>query len=279
MRSVLVTGATGPLGRRLVELLGDRHSVTAWGSAEVDLRDAAAVGSAVAAARPELVFHLAGRRQGTPAEVWATNVDGLRHLADALARLGGGARLVVTGSSAQYGLRLALDPIAETAEQRPTTPYGASKAEQEALALAYAGTLRVSAVRLFNLVGAGQRPGLLAEDLAAQLRDKERTEVVTGDLSGTRDFVDFADAARALLVIESAGGDGEVYNVCSGRGVALRALAVRLVELSGREVPLVERQEERVDERLHQVGDPGKLEALGWRAETPLDISLGALLS
>lgn len=278
MRSALVTGATGPLGRRLVEQLGEGHRVTAWGSADVDLRDAAAVGSAVAAARPELVFHLAGRRQGTPDAVRATNVDGLRHLADALVRLGGGARLVVAGSSAQYGLQPSLDPIAETAEQRPTTPYGASKAEQEALALTYTGTLRVSAVRLFNLVGAGQRPGLLAEDLAAQLRDPSSTEVVTGDLSGTRDFLDFADAARALLVIASTGGDGEAYNVCLGRGVALRALATRLVELSGRDVPLIERQEERMDEPLHQVGDPGKLEALGWRAEIPLDDSLRALL-
>lgn len=278
MRSVLVTGATGPLGRRLVELLDNSHRVTAWGSADIDLRDAAAVSSAVTATDPELVFHLAGIRHGAPEDFLATNVDGLRHLAEALVRLGTGARLVVAGSSAQYGLRSSPEPIGETAEQQPTTPYGSSKAAQETLALTYTGTLRVNVARLFNLIGAGQRPGLLAEDLAAQLRDDHCREAVTGDLSGTRDFVDFGDAARALLIVASAGGDGEAYNVCSGRNVALRALAARLVELSGRDVPLVERRAERAETLLHQVGDPGKLEALGWRAETPLDESLRALL-
>jgi GDP-4-dehydro-6-deoxy-D-mannose reductase len=225
---VLVTGGGGALGRPLVGLLRERgDEVTIWTSADVDVTDAAAVRSALRATPPALVFHLAGTRE--PERIEAVNVGGFTNLVEPLLALN--VRVVIAGSSAQYGLRDTPRPLGEDEAQDPEGAYGRSKAEQERLA--FASGLDVVCARLFNLIGPFQRPGVLPADLVHQLTDETVDRLAVRHLVGTRDFVSYADAARGLLLLAERGLTGAAYNVSSGNATPLRVVAVTLLELSG----------------------------------------------
>lgn len=255
--SVLVTGGSGALGRHLISLLLERgHDVTAAARAlppdapagvvwlEVDIRDQAAVDRAVGAHQPAVVYHLAGARAGSLDDLTAVNVAGFSHLIGALARRELTPRVITAGSSAQYGLRPSSAPVSEADDLRAESWYGATKSAQEALAL---GAFRATAIetvsaRLFNLVGPGQRAGLVAADIALQLVDPSTTELVVGPTDGIRDFVDYRDAARALLLLAESGEPGRAYNVASGVGTPIRTVIDALVERSRRRgLPIAER--------------------------------------
>ena len=104
--------------------------------------------------------------------------------------------------------------------------------------------------------------------------------ISVGNLDVVRDFSDVRDVVRAYAALLETGQAGEVYNVCSGRGVSLREIAERLVELSGA------RAELRVDpDRLRPadipalVGDPARLQrATGWQPRIGLEQTLRDLL-
>jgi len=95
-----------------------------------------------------------------------------------------------------------------------------------------------------------------------------------------RDFSDVRDVVRAYWALFEHGTAGEVYNVCSGRGVRLREVLDRL-ENSAR-VPV---KDERDEQRVRKadipalVGDPARLRAAtGWEARIPLERTLADLL-
>ena len=131
-----------------------------------DLADAAAVASAVEAADPEIVLHLAAqaivrRSYERPVETFAANVMGTAHLLDALrgcARLR--AVLVVTSDKA-YANRESGAPFAEADPLGGDDPYSASKAAAEMAANAWARSyfdaagVAVASARAGNVIGGG----------------------------------------------------------------------------------------------------------------------------
>ncbi|MBI4569423.1 MAG: NAD(P)-dependent oxidoreductase [Planctomycetes bacterium] len=198
------------------------------------------------------------------------------------------ARVILAGSSAVYGVAHGAAPaVSETSPLAPGNAYAASKVEQEraacARALLTAGAVRVVRARLFNLIGAGQPPGLFARDLLAEIR-RRRAEgawwSATPDrFAHVRDFIDVHDAARGLVFIAGLAAPPDVINVCSGRAAFLTEVLdtlLRLEGLAGVGAPALVAPAPG-DARTWQVGDPGRLEALGFRATTPLDRSLADL--
>jgi GDP-4-dehydro-6-deoxy-D-mannose reductase len=290
MTTAVVTGASGPLGRSLSTLLRAQGVVVvAWAGASgrapategrvVDIRNRLAVAQAIRDARPDVIFHLAGIRHGPSDQIVATNVAGFANLIDGLDTTDR-PRIVIAGSSAQYGGRTEPTRLGEAEAQEPETLYGATKAGQELLALlAVRQGHDVVCARLFNLIGHGQRPGLLAADVATQLANPEATEITTGPLDGTRDFVDYQDAATALAHLAESGEAGGVFNVCTGTATPLRHIVETLARLSRRQLPIVEQNAERTGPS-HQVGDPARLyEATGWVPSVPLEQSLADLFA
>src|SRR5262249_20815950 len=131
---------------------------------EADVENAAALEAAVAAARPERVYHLAA--QSSPADSWKdpvatlrVNVLGLAGPLESLRRHAPEARVLVVGSAEEYGAVPAeAQPVAEDAPLRPVSPYAVSKVSQGYLALQYALTHRMALVRTrtFNHTGPGR---------------------------------------------------------------------------------------------------------------------------
>ena len=204
---------------------------------------------------------------------------------DALLRPGDGIDTVL--SADVYGAVGEEDlPLTEDAAIRPITPYGASKAAADVLALqAFLGDgLQTLRVRAFNHTGPGQSASMLVPGLARRVADAERSggsKISVGNLDVVRDLCDVRDVVRAYRLLVEHGEPGAAYNVCAGRGVSVREVADKMLSLSDAPLELV------VDAGLVRpvdvprlVGSAARLHAAtGWAPEIDLDTTLGDVLA
>lgn len=300
----LVTGGSGFVGRHLAALLVesgcatwslDRRGGQPEGTTAItaDLRDPEAAARAVAESRPDLVFHLAARTpangpESTPVDWLGGDPVATHHLLDALRIHAPWARALVISSSAVYGnVPADAQPIAETSPLQPTTLYGVAKAAVELVALRFHAThgLHVVRARPFNLVGPGEPSAMLTSTLAAQvarIRRGEAAPVVRMRHRATaRDYLDVRDAVRAYRQLIAEGAAGGVYNVCSGRAVAIGELVDRLLAIAGVTAGIEEMAHgPAAGDIATQAGDAGLLaRTIGWSPALPLDRSLADLLA
>jgi len=285
-----VTGASGFVGRWLrdhLESFGD--TVVA---PEVDVTDGPAVRAAIADAVPDALYHLAalthvGDSWAAPEDTLLVNAVGTLHVLEAARALPKPPRVLLVCSAEVYGsVQPHQLPLTEDAPLRPVSPYAASKVAAEFLGLQawLAHGLPVLRARAFNHVGPGQSPRFVVSSLARQIAAAERdggSELLVGNLSPRRDFTDVRDVVRAYRMLVVDGVAGEVYNVCSGRDVAVDELASRLLALAGCELKVT------VDPGLVRPvevpvlrGDPSRLQAAtAWSPQIDLDVTLDAVLA
>jgi GDP-4-dehydro-6-deoxy-D-mannose reductase len=285
---VLITGASGFAGRHLARACaaaGDDVQA-APRAAAADLRDLGMARRVVAAAAPEVVYHLAARAHvgaswEDPAGTIADNVGMTVAVLEAVRAQAPHAVVVVVGSGEEYGAPDVV-PTAEDAPLRPQNPYAASKASAGLVAGFYADAhgLRVVRVRAFNHAGPGQEPtyavSAFARQVAAGLQAGERpVRVVTGRPDTRRDYTDVRDVVRAYRLLAARAEPG-VWNVCSGVSRSARELVAALGEAAG---VAVEHVVDPARVRAHEVaeirGSNARLRAdTGWAPEVPLERTL-----
>ncbi len=177
---------------------------------EADLRDAAAVDAAIGAGEFDVVFHLAaqtlvGPAMADPTQTFEVNVRGTWSLLEACRRADVPA-VVVASSDKAYGPSEEL-PYREDMRLQPASPYEASKAAADAIALSYrpAYGLPVAVTRFANIYGGGDPnfSRLIPEAIAAVL-DGRRPQI-RSDGSPERDFLYVGDAVAAYLAVEQRG--------------------------------------------------------------------------
>jgi len=291
---VLVTGGAGFVGTHLCLALRPRgHEIVTLGTQpictyQVDIRDHDGVVVALGDARPDAVFHLAAiahvpSADADPALTDAVNVGGTSSVLDGAARVG--ARTVVVSTGAVYGHQADGDrPITEEHATEPVGAYACSKAAAEQECRRRHGSQEIVRVRPFNQAGPGQSPDYVCSDFARQVAACEREgapgRIEVGDLSAVRDFVDVRDAVVAYIDVCERGRAGEVYNVCSGTGVEVRAVLDTLIDLASVDVAVeVRRERLRAGEVSRYYGSAAKLErATGWRPGIALRQTLAAVL-
>jgi len=284
----LVTGADGFAGSHLVEHLAEEGDRVIESSA--DVTDRAALFAEFAQARPEAVYHLAGRADVAdswqhPLQAFRVNTEGTINTLDA-ARSAGAERVLVVSSASVYGQAPAGDlPVGEVQPLRPVSPYGATKAAAEMYCLqAWLGHgLQVMRARSFNHVGPGQTRHFVLSSIAAQVADCERSggkTIRVGDLEARRDFVDVRDVVRAYRLILVGGTPGEAYNVCSGIDRSVAEMAEALLAMSSAELRLeVDPELMRPVDMSVMRGDGAKLrEATGWKPEITIRQTLADML-
>ncbi len=306
---IFITGATGFAGSHLVEqLLEQDHQILALVHAATshqdlpshdliqpvvgDLLDPEGLAGAVAAARPDIIFHLAG--QAYPARSWidpaqtiAVNTGGTANLLRAAAEYGR-PRVVVVTSAEIYGPISPDDlPLTENTPPHPRHPYGVSKLAAGQLAQAYWERygLPVVEARPFNHIGPRQAAGFVVPDFASQLAairlGRAKPVIRVGNLEPERDFTDVRDVARAYWRLAEQGLPGEAYLICSGQSVSIRHLLDTLIELSGVAVE-VETEQRRINpvDIPCLYGSYAKIERdTNWRPQVPLRQSLADALA
>jgi GDP-4-dehydro-6-deoxy-D-mannose reductase len=302
---VLVTGGSGFLGGHLiralrslpgegVEVICHTHRTIPEPVAGVtvlraDLLDQGETDGLVRRASPDAVAHLAGRNRGSLGELLEANVVATAHLLESLRSLAPGARLVVAGSSAEYGAS-PLDPIPESAPLLPVGNYGVAKAAQDLLALAAHRVhgQPVAVARPFNLIGPGQSPDFVCGSIVAQLAAIEKGEddrLQLDETGSRRDFVDARDVAQAisLLMLHPDFNErcaGKAFNIGSGRSHSVAEVLMHLERITGRsyrvdlpETPApVAVPSQRSDNRL-------MMETTGWCPSLSLAQSLRDMLA
>ncbi len=305
----LITGYGGFAGGHLAQHLSDTTDWEVWGTTylpaeqarregasahavRVDLTVAEEVREVIAAARPDVVFHLAA--QSFVPEAWRhpwdtieTNVRMQFNVLEAVADLRPEARVMAVTSNEIYG---AVDPgalpVDETAPLAPTNPYATSKAAQDLLAGQYPRSHGLHVVRLrpFNHLGPGQDDRFVAASLARQVAEIEaglrEAVVMIGDVTAERDFTDVRDVVWAYRLAAEKADSGAVFNVGSGTSHAIREIVDFMVAAARADVRV-----EPDPARLRPAETPRTLcnasaakDSLGWSPSIPFEQTLADVL-
>jgi GDP-4-dehydro-6-deoxy-D-mannose reductase len=292
---VLVTGATGFVGRHLLPALREAgHEPIALGGPQdappavaLDLQDAEAVRAAVAAAAPDGIVHLAGQAfvpqsVADPLGTLAVNATGTAHLLEAARACDKPVRVLVVSSAEVYGIqRPERMPLDETAQVRPGNAYAASKMAAETYALAWHRSygLDTLVARPFNHIGPGQDVRFAVASFASQLAEIAAGApalMFVGNLEAQRDFLDVRDVVAAYVLLLANGRAGEVYNISSGRAVAIREVLRQLITIARVPVEIRDDPERmRASDLPILSGDATKLRVeTGWEPQYSLAASL-----
>lgn len=293
----LVTGASGFIGRRLVEkLLAAGVEVSALDAVHEaphgvaatycgDLTDSAFVRGAVGRAAPEYVFHLAAVRARS-ADVSAfrgaiqVNLLGSLSLLEACTELPDLKMAVLVGTAEEYGAAAA--PYREGEREQPVSAYSYSKLAMTELALALHRLhgLPAAVLRPSVAYGPGQAPDMFISALVAALVRGDRFPMTLGEQ--TRDFVYVDDVVSALMsAAVTPAASGHIVNVACGEQVRIAdvaRLAERLAGVNGLvEIGAVPYREGEALE--YGVDATLARELLGWKAETELEDGLRATIA
>lgn len=205
-------------------------------------------------------------------ETHRVNLSAFVALLDA-ARAAGGVPVVYASSAAVYGSNDAL-PLAETAETRPLSAYGADKlgCELQARVAGAVHGIPTLGLRFFNVYGVRQDPtspysGVISIFANRLLRGEDLT--VFGDGLQSRDFVHVSVVAAALLAgMDRANTTAPVLNVCTGRSTTVLELAQTLATACGM-LPIICQAPGRLGEIRHSVGAPEAARAALGLGEPP----------
>lgn len=252
---ILVTGATGFIGRHLVRtLLSANHEVA------IMVRDASTARSLSfpdgvrcmehdlespcppdfwkRCGEPDVVYHLAWER--------LHQYESLHHIEENLPRhyrflkslaLGGCPRVVVTGTCFEYGQRSGA--LSEDSSADPAVPYAVAKHCLHLMAgqLNRQTAMQLIWTRLFYLMGEGQPPGTLFSQLTQALEEgRPYFELSAGEQ--LRDYLPVEEVAALLCRIGERVRRSDTLNVGSGQPVSIRTLVEQLVEKSGKTIQL-----------------------------------------
>lgn len=256
MKSVLITGGAGFIGRHLVdhllgvgdvavtvldnESLGDRRhlDLDAIRFIHGDLRDLADVREAVAG--QDAVVHLAADTRvmdsiTDPRHNFENNVVGTINLLESCREAGVGR--IVAASTGGAILGEVPPPVHEEMAPHPTSPYGASKLMLEGYLSAYSSSFGLSgcALRFSNIYGSRSfHKGSVVAHFFKRVLDGEPL-VVYGDGSQTRDYLyvgDLVDGIRSALL---SGAEG-AYQLGSGRPTTINQLLDAMRTVTGRDL-------------------------------------------
>jgi dTDP-6-deoxy-L-talose 4-dehydrogenase [NAD(P)+] len=261
---VLVTGASGFIGRWVLVTLRSRHAEIGVAARDpgrlprldgvarvfpVDCARPGELADVVAQWQPTVLFQLAGygvaKHERDAEQMQRLNGDLLVEVVEALASCSRpvwpGLRLVHTGSAFEYGsLPMPLDEAVTTA---PTTAYGKSKlfGTEVVREAAKARALPALVARLFTVFGPGERSGRLFPTLLAARADAAPVALSSGEQR--RDFTLVADVAEALVDLALVPGDDVVLgvgpfdqgviNFASGRLHSVRSFVVAAARALG----------------------------------------------
>lgn len=247
---VLITGSSGFIGYHLaVEFEENGYEVVRCDLKEsdntvtMDIMNQDMIQRVLENHKPDVLINMAGqadvglswKKPGLTVEL---NTVGLINILEAVKVVNPGIRVLVAGSSDEYGsLKKGGTNITEDTPVKPITPYAISKYAHELFAQLYVNSynMDICIIRLFNLGGSGQIKGYMISDFAsgiAEIEAGKKEYMLVGDLTSARDFTHVKDACRAVRLITEKGHTGEIYNITSGITYTAQEVLDKLVAMA-----------------------------------------------
>ncbi len=202
-----------------------------------------------------------------------TNCDGTNIVCD-VARQAEVSRFVHISTDEVYG-SIDEGSFRETDPLGARSPYSASKAGSDLIALAYHETygLPVVVTRSSNNFGPFQYPEKVIPLFTTNLLDGG-TVPLYGDGANVRDWCHVDDNCAAVDLVLRTGGVGEIYNIGAGNEITNRDLTERLLRLLGAGPDRIEHVTDRLGHDRRYSIDTAKVRALGWSPRRTLDQAL-----
>jgi dTDP-glucose 4,6-dehydratase len=298
--NVLITGGAGFIGSNLVHYLakerpawklyvldlltyaGNLENISALlesGKAEVirtNIVDASRIGEVFEERKFDLVFHLAAeshvdRSIHSASEFVLTNVVGTQNLINS-AHATKVRTFVHISTDEVYGSALPGERFHETTPLDPTSPYAASKAASDLMALAFHKThgFDVRVTRCTNNYGPYQFPEKFIPLFITNALDEKELPLY-GDGMNERSWIYVEDHCAALLKVAEKGKAGEVYNIGGEKDAELpnKVVTERILTQLGKPQSLVRLVNDRLAHDRRYAVDCSKIaRELGWKTET-----------
>lgn len=291
---ILVTGASGFVGRHLTALLSAADPGATLIMPDCDIRDAAAVAGAIEDASPDVCIHLAAISTVAAAtlnedQAWQTNLHGTLHLARAILRHAPDCLMLFVSSSDAYGSSFRVgNRLTEDTPLAPMNMYGASKAAADlALGSMALQGLRVVRLRAFNHTGPGQSAEFAVPAFARQIAriaaGLQPPLLRVGNLDTWRDFLDVRDVCRgyiACIARKETLPPGTILNLASGQARRIGDVLRDLQAMAGLEIEVqVDRSRVRESDLRIACGDATRArDMLGWTPAIPWEVTLRDVL-
>lgn len=251
---------------------------------QADICDIEAVDKLLGSQSPDAIIHFAAeshvdRSIHSPAPVIKTNVNGTFTLLEA-ARRHKVARFVHVSTDEVYGSIEAPHEADENFPLRASSPYSASKAGSDLLALSYHATykLNVSVTRASNNYGPFQFPEkLIPLMISNALEDKPLP--VYGDGQQIRDWLYVEDHCRAVFSVLEKGEPGEIYNIGGNCSLPNLEVVRRILNATKRPESLITRVVDRPGhDRRYALTSEKLTHQTGWRSQMDFDTGLNATI-
>jgi len=300
---VLITGISGFAGSHLAEYIIEHHKdVELFGAqkressfenlahiknkiilVECDIQKRAQVEDVVRKILPDTIFHLAAQSYAhssweDPQATLSTNIMGQCNLLESIRSIQNYKPVIVIAcSSEEYGFVNENEiPIRETNDLRPRSPYALSKVAQDLSGYQYYYTygMKIIRMRAFNHTGFRRSAVFGISGFAKKIAEIEKglrePKIEVRDLSAVRDFSDVRDIVRGYWKAGELKNFGDVYNVCSGKGITIEDMLDTLIKLS--QVKNIEKVKDPHGTRPNDggviIGDNSKFtQASGWKSE------------
>lgn len=265
---LLVTGGAGFIGSAFVRLVLKEHprftvvnldKLTYAGNLENlasvvespnyrfvkgDIADGEAMRELFAQEKPDAVVHFAAeshvdRSILSPEPVVRTNFHGTFCLLEA-ARRNGIGRFLHVSTDEVYGSLEEPHEADENYPLNPSSPYSASKAGSDLLALSYHTTykLPVTVTRASNNYGPFQFPEKLIPLMISNALENKPLPIY-GDGMQVRDWLFVEDHCRALLAVLEKGRNGQIYNIGGSLALPNREVVRRILAATGKPASLM----------------------------------------
>jgi dTDP-glucose 4,6-dehydratase len=247
-----------------------------------DITDRDAVHEAMAG--HDAVVHFAAeshvdRSIASPDEFVHTNCDGTNVVMDTARRLEVN-RVLHISTDEVYGSIEEPGSFTETDPLGPRSPYSASKAGSDLIALSYHTTygLPVVVTRSSNNFGPYQYPEKVIPLFVTNLLEGKKVPLY-GDGMNVRDWCYVEDNCIGVDLVLRQGAVGEIYNIGAGNEVPNRFLTDTILELLGHDESMIDYVEDRLGHDRRYSIDISKVRALGWSPKREFPEALEATVA
>ena len=250
-----------------------------------DICNAATVNALVAEEAPDVIVNFAAeshvdRSILSPAPVFETNLRGTFTLLEA-ARIHKTPRYVQVSTDEVYGSIPAPYEADEDYPLKASSPYSASKAGADLLALSYFITYKmpVMVTRASNNYGPYQFPEKLIPLMISNAL-QDRPLPIYGDGLQVRDWLYVDDHARAIAAVAAKGEPGEIYNIGGSRALPNLEVVRKILAAVRKAESLMQTVKDRPGhDRRYAITSEKIMQTTGWKAQVPFEQGLAETIA